>query len=132
MDISDPNTLFQLLEGGELVIEPKTDTMGNDLVVPCATPVAEPAIKKVKPSPQTSLSENVTIESIFMPTGTSNATQQKQKRKQPKQKITSHRLLTSRDIINEKLKVIQLKQEKEQKMKEKKMKANKVLKQEKH
>ena len=117
LDISDPNTLFQLLEGGELVIEPITDTMGNDLVVPCATPVAEPAVKKVKPSPQTSPSENVTIESIFMPTGTSNATQQKRKRKR---KITSHRLLTSRDIINEKLKVIQLKQEKEQKMKEKK------------
>ena len=125
LDISDPSQLFQLIGGGEFVVEPITDTIGNEIVVACGnstSPACED--KKLKTECMPPDTER-TIESVFISQPTRNVTKRKRERKQPRKTITSHRLLTSRDIINEKLKLIQQKQEKERKMKNRKTNRNK-------
>ena len=105
LDISDPSQLFQLIGGGDYVVELVTDSVGNEIVLACTsdtTPVCEPAIKKLKAESNPS-DMKTTIESVFIPQATGDVTKRKQERKQPRKSITSHRLLTSRDIINEKL-----------------------------
>lgn len=126
MDISDPSQLFQLTGGGEFVVEQITDTIGNEIVVTCgsSTILACDPDKKLKIECMPSDTEK-TIESVFISQPTSDVNKRKREIKQPRKNITSHRLLTSRDIINEKLKLIQQKQEKEQKMKNKKTNRNK-------
>ena len=117
LDISDIGQLFQLIGGGDCIVEPVIDSTGNEIV-------CEPEMKKFK-AEGLSLDTKMTIESAFI---SGSQTKQKRERKQPNKNITKHRLLTSQDVINEKLKIIQQKQEKELKKKQKKANRHKQTK----
>jgi len=99
LDISDPNTLLQMLTDGGLVAHPLLDADGEEIVVDLGLNQPIPEI-------------DTTIEATFLPPKiiTSQPIV-----KTERKHVTSHRLLTSPDIIKQKLEKQKIKQETEEK-----------------
>jgi len=113
IDISDPS-LLQLLSEEAITIDPLTDKCGNDVVIPI-----DFELSSVTPSP--SFPGNVLsftdtteyeIKSMFIP-----KVQPKKVSSLPSKRksITYLRLLTSEDLVREKLQLAEIKEEKEKK-----------------
>jgi hypothetical protein len=100
LDISDPMQLFQLISNGNLTVDPLTDVNGNEIVV-----------EEIPRLPPNTVNESLKkeIEQFFIPQPKINP----EKNKSTRKSITQHRLLTSEDIINEKLRLENIKTEKE-------------------
>ncbi|XP_045162342.2 uncharacterized protein LOC123527124 isoform X1 [Mercenaria mercenaria] len=96
LDISDPAQLFQLISDGNIVADPLTDINGDEFFVHssfCGEASSYPE-KKEK-----SLFEE--IKETYVPKPVSIPVKKNKNRKS----ITHHRLLTSADVINEKLRI---------------------------
>lgn len=105
--ITDPETIFHLLNSGDFIVEGEIDT---DLL--------EPVI------PETTANWNSEVEAIFLPPDI-NALPTTDKPQSGRKSITSHRLLTSSDIIAEKKELEKRKTEKRSRWKTEKTTKNK-------
>lgn len=127
IDISDPYQLFQLISEDAVIVDPLTDNSGNDVVIPAVSELL-PAVNTMPLSiaetlslPETAQNIDIEIETMFVPKASPRDTAlQKPKRKS----ITHHRLLTSEEIIREKLHLAETKEEKEKSKQMKKQRNN--------
>lgn len=122
LDISNPDELLKLISVGDMLVNPLTDEQGNQIVLQ-AYPVTAPSTSQSDQpvinatpvtAPTTSQSEQPVIEAIqetFLPPKQYAATTD---RPAPTPKrTTSHRLLTSAEIIQQKINIQNIKTEKE-------------------
>jgi hypothetical protein len=118
LDISDPSVLLQMVNEGDLTMNPLFDQNGHELVINASASSAFPE-DSVMCLPQGKPCIEEAIALSFVPPSTSTARSRAQKKGK---QITRHRLLTSEDIISEKLKIEKIKQEKEALNKRRKLK----------
>ena len=106
LDISDPFQLFKLISDGSVVVQPVFEENRNELVIKNNT--SSPFDSLVAKENNTGKDESIDskVESFFIPPVAKFPT-----KSESSKSITHHRLLTSEDVIKEKLKIETLKAE---------------------
>lgn len=110
LDISNPEELLQLIGEKNVLVHPLTDENGNPLVLQDQNSPSSLDLTK-KPEMENAINES------FLPPKLLNLTPLEAVHGpvQPARRITSHRLLTSADILKQKMETQRIKSEKENK-----------------